>query len=70
MTDDAELRKLIDEVNEIEKVGAELKAARTENREPSAEVRAILPRCEHDQPPADELEKWLDGHDQGPGDLV
>jgi hypothetical protein len=40
MTDDTELCKLIDDVNEIEKVAAEMKLARTENREPSAEVRA------------------------------
>ena len=77
MTDDTELRKLIDDVNEIEKVAAEMKAARAENREPSAEVRAILDRWERDHLAADELEKWLDeqenwldDHDRGPGDLV
>jgi hypothetical protein len=54
-----------------------MKAARAENREPSAEVRAILDRWERDHPAADELEKWLDeqenwldDHDRGPGDLV
>jgi hypothetical protein len=48
MNDKAKLRKLIDDVNEIEKVARETKAARTCNREPGAEVRAILDRWEHD----------------------
>lgn len=64
MTDKAELRKLIDDVNEIEKVAEEIKAARTENREPCAEVRAILDRWEHDRPIVDKLEKWLDDQEK------
>jgi hypothetical protein len=75
MADDTELRKLIDDVNEIEKVAAEMKVARAEYREPSAEVRAILDRWERDRLAADEFEKWLDEQenwldDRGPGDLV
>jgi hypothetical protein len=42
--------ELIDDVNEIEKVVAEMKAARAGNREPSAEVRAILDRWERAPP--------------------
>jgi Asp-tRNA(Asn)/Glu-tRNA(Gln) amidotransferase C subunit len=60
MTDKTELHKLIDDVNEIEKVAEEIKAARTENREPSAEVLDILDRWERDRPIVDELEKRLD----------
>lgn len=67
MTDKTELRKLIDDVNEIEKVAEEIKAARTENREPRAEVRAILDRWERDRPTADELEKGLVDQDYDPG---
>ncbi len=67
MTDKTELRKLIDDVSEIEKVAEEIKAARTENREPSAEVRAILDRWENDRPivtnwgnGSTTREEWLD----------
>jgi hypothetical protein len=69
------LRKLIDDVNEIEKVAAEMKAARAEKREPSAEVRAILDGWEYDHPTVDDLEEWLDEQEKArdchdPGDLV
>jgi hypothetical protein len=69
MTDDpdTELRNLIEDINEIEKVTAEVKAARAEGRELSREVRAILNRWERDLPTADELDQWLDEQDQDPG---
>jgi hypothetical protein len=57
MTDDTELCKLADDVNEIERVAAEMKVAWVENRDPGAEVRAILDRWERDRLAADELEK-------------
>jgi hypothetical protein len=44
-------------VNDIEKVAEEIKAVRTENREPGAEVRAILDRREHDRPIVDDWRK-------------
>jgi len=77
MTDDTELRNLIDDVNEIEKVAAEMKAARAENREPSAEVwPSSIAGNATARPPTelekwlDEQENWLDDHDRGPGALV
>jgi hypothetical protein len=68
MADDpeAELRRLIDEVHEIEKVAEEVKAARAENREPSTAVHAILDRWERDHI-ADESDQWLDEQEPEPG---
>ena len=56
MTNDpeTELNMLIDDVDEINKVVVEMKAARAERREPSAEVLSILDRWERDAPVVDE----------------
>ena len=60
MTDEHEAgsRKLIEE---IEKIAREIGAARAENREPSAEVRAIVDRWSVDLAAVsdDELAEWL-----------
>lgn len=58
MIHETSLSRLIDDMNEIEKVVVEMKAARTENREPSEEVRAIFDRWDRDRP-ADDLTRWL-----------